>query len=94
MSENSIPISNLNDFIFCPVSIYFHSLDYDTERLSYQATDQINGAASHTASDNATYSTEKSMLQGIAVYSEQYDLYGKIDTFDVKRGVLRERKKK
>ena len=28
MSESPIPISNLNDFIFCPVSIYFHGLDY------------------------------------------------------------------
>ena len=27
MSEQPLSISNLNDFIFCPVSIYFHSLD-------------------------------------------------------------------
>ena len=34
MSENPILISNLNDFIFCPVSIYFHSLEKDADDFS------------------------------------------------------------
>ena len=53
MSENLIPITNLNDFIFCPVSIYFHSLDADSDRLLLQEKRQINGSASHEAVDNA-----------------------------------------
>lgn len=27
MSEQPLAISQLNDFIFCPVSIFFHSLE-------------------------------------------------------------------
>ena len=42
MSEYPISISNLNDFIFCPVLIYFHSIDTDTEKLLYQDEAQIS----------------------------------------------------
>lgn len=94
MSENPISISNLNDFIFCPVSIYFHSLDENTEKLTYQDSYQLDGTAAHEKSDKAAYSTKKSMLQGISVYCEKYNLVGKIDTFDVEKGILTERKKK
>lgn len=61
MSENPIAISNLNDFIFCPVSIYFHSLDYDTEKMTYQNSDQLNDTAVHTTVDSGTYSSKKSI---------------------------------
>ena len=27
------------------MSIYFHSLDYDTEKMTYQNSDQLNGTA-------------------------------------------------
>ena len=93
MSENPIAISYLNDFIFCPVSIYFHQLD-DEENILVQSTDQINGSNAHKNSDLATYSTKKSMLQGIGIYCERYNLCGKIDTFDTETGILTERKKK
>lgn len=93
MSEEPIIISNLNDFIFCPVSIYFHSLD-DGEKLLSQAPCQLNGSDAHKHSDFATYSHKKSVLQGIGVYCEKYNIVGKIDTFDVEKGVLTERKKK
>lgn len=94
MSEQTIQISYLNDFIFCPVSIFFHSLDYETEKLTYQSSCQINGTAAHSAVDEARYSDEKNILQGITVYSEKYNLFGKIDVFNVKTGQLKERKKK
>lgn len=54
---------------------------------------QINGTHSHVNSDAAAYSTKKSMLQGISVYSQKYNLCGKIDTFDTDTGILTERKK-
>lgn len=92
MSENPIAISSLNDFIFCPVSIYFHTLETE-ENILFQDTAQINGTHSHKNSDNAAYSTQKSMLQGTAVYSAEYNLCGKIDVFDTENGVLTERKK-
>ena len=89
-----IVISNLNDFVFCPVSIYFHSLDSDTDKMMYQDTPQINGTAAHEKSDTGAYSTRRSMLQGIPIYCEKYNLTGKIDTFDCEKGILTERKKK
>lgn len=93
MSENPISISALNDFIFCPVSIYFHSLETE-ENILFQGTAQINGTHSHRKSDTAAYSTKKCMLQGISVYSQKYNLCGKIDTLDADTGILTERKKK
>lgn len=88
MSENPISISNINDFIFCPVSIYFHLLDCDTERLTYQNESQLNGTAAHEKSDSGAYSTKKSMLQAVNVYCEKYNITGKIDTFDAASGIL------
>ena len=79
--DDLIPISYLNDFIFCPFSIYFHQLYGSQERLTYQCSDQINGTAAHKTVDSSTYSTRKNILQGISVYSEELRLIGKIDVF-------------
>lgn len=92
--ENPVSISNLNDFIFCPASIYFHALDIETESLMYQDDCQINGSAAHEKSDSGRYSDRKNVLQAISVYCEKYNLLGKIDTFDSDTGILTERKKK
>ena len=80
MSEEPIAISNLNDFIFCPVSIYFHSLE-DGDDILTKDSYQLNGSNAH-------------VLQGIGIYCEKYNLVGKIDVFDTKSGILTERKKK
>lgn len=45
--ENPISITKLNDFVFCPVSIYFHGLYDGVERNLYQGKSQINGTKSH-----------------------------------------------
>ncbi len=92
--DDLIPISYLNDFIFCPVSIYFHQLYGDQERLTYQCSDQINGTAAHKTVDSGTYTTRKNVLQGISVYSERFSLIGKIDIFYHDTGILVERKKR
>lgn len=94
MSEFPISISNLNDFIFCPVSIYFHSIDCDTETLTYQNDSQLNGTAAHTTVDSGTYSGKNSIIQALPVYSSKYNLYGKIDMFNNETHILTERKKK
>lgn len=93
MSEEPILISNLNDFIFCPVSIYFHSLESDEENLLGQDSFQLNGTAAHEKSGSGKYSSRKNVLQGISVYSGKYNLCGKIDVFDADTGILTERKK-
>ena len=93
MTENPIAITLLNDFVFCPASIFFHGLDAGAESLASQCSDQINGSASHAASDSGDYSDRKTVLQAIPVYCEQYGLVGKIDVFDISTGVLTERKR-
>ena len=92
--ESYIKITQLNDFIFCPRSLYFHELYGNTATEYYHSTDQRNGTAAHATITNKQYSTKKSVLQGIDVYSEKYRLQGKIDLFDIEKGLLTERKKK
>lgn len=92
--EETILISYLNDFIFCPVSIYFHKLYGNLNKSIYQSTDQINGTYAHKTIDNHTYSSRKNILQGIDIYIEEFGIQGKIDVFDVESGVLTERKNK
>lgn len=92
--EPYIPISFLNDFIFCPRSIYFHQLYGRSDESIYHTTDQSEGKAAHASVDSKTYTTAKKVLQTIDVYSHHYEIGGKIDTFDTSTGVLTERKKK
>ncbi len=92
--DNAISISTLNDFIFCPASIYFHQLYGQIDTIMYQNEEQINGTYAHEAIDNGRYSSRTNILQGISVYSEKYNIIGKIDIFDYNEGLLIERKKK
>ncbi|MCH7763602.1 MAG: type V CRISPR-associated protein Cas4, partial [Candidatus Marinimicrobia bacterium] len=92
--EAYMPITFLNDFIFCPKSIYFHQLYGRVSKRLYHTTDQTNGIAAHKTIDNKSYTTAKSVLQGLDVFSEKYRIGGKIDTFDIKKALLVERKKK
>ena len=94
MMEEVILISYLNDFIYCPVSIYFHKLYGNLEKKLYQSEYQINGTNAHEAIDNKTYSTKKNILQSIDIYSDTYKIEGKIDTFNIDTGELVERKNK
>jgi CRISPR-associated protein Cas4 len=92
--EAYLQIAFLNDFIFCPLSIYFHQLYGNTSEQLYYDTPQLEGRAAHAAVDEKRYSTHKAVLQGIDVYSECYGLCGKIDVFDAEKQLLTERKKK
>ncbi len=92
--ESYIQISFLNDFIFCPRSIYFHQLHGRQSTYCYQDTPQIEGKAAHKAIDEKRYSTKKTVLQDFEIYSDKYKLCGKIDIFDCESGILTERKKK
>ena len=83
--EETILISYLNDFIFCPVSIYFHKLYGNLDKSLYQEAVKINVTYAHKAIDTHKYSTKKDILQGIDIYSEEFKIQGKIDIFDVKK---------
>ncbi|MBM3436240.1 MAG: type V CRISPR-associated protein Cas4, partial [Bacteroidetes bacterium] len=91
--ETYIPISFLNDFIFCPRSIYFHQLYGGFGKELYQQKPQIAGRAAHTSIDEKAYSTRKNILQGVEIYSERYKICGKVDLFDIDSGKLSERKR-
>ena len=41
--DDLIIISNLNDFIFCPASIYFHKLYGSEDTIMYQSKAQLDG---------------------------------------------------
>lgn len=91
--ETYLKITFLNDFIFCPLSIYYHQLYGGVSDKLYYEEVQLEGKAAHAAVDEHRYSTHKDLLQGMDVFSEKYQLCGKIDTFDVKKKLLTERKK-
>jgi CRISPR-associated exonuclease Cas4 len=90
--ENYMPISYINDFIFCPRSIYNHQLYQNRDELLYQGEKQTEGKAAHEKIDTKTYSVKKNILQNFEVYSSKYQLFGKIDVFDTDKGLLTERK--
>lgn len=90
--EDYIQISKLNDFIFCPYSIYLHSVYENFDSKTYHRTAQTVGKIAHKPVDNQTYTTSARVLQGLEVCSEAYGLAGKIDTFDIESGALVERK--
>ena len=88
--DSLIHITLLNDFIFCPASIYFHMINAETDKLTYQDEYQLNGSAPHEKSDSGKYSDKKDILQAIPVYCDKYGLVGKIDVFDSQYGILTE----
>jgi len=90
--ENYIRLSTLNDFIFCPKSIFYHTLYESYEKKTYQDEVQIAGTIAHESIDTGKYSSRKDVLQGLSVYSEVYKIAGKIDLFFIKEGKLVERK--
>ncbi|AWB68458.1 type V CRISPR-associated protein Cas4 [Saccharobesus litoralis] len=92
--EAYLMISHLNDFIFCPRSIYFHQLYGRMSTKVYHSSVQTKGLNAHKAVDEKRYSTAKHILQGIEVYSQKYGLCGKIDIYDQQKRQLVERKKK
>ena len=91
--EDLILISNLNDLIFCPASIYFHGLYGNADKLTYQSAYQINGTKAHENVDSGKYSTRKNIITSLDVYSQEYGVVGKIDIYDKDKKMLIERKK-
>lgn len=89
-----IPISTLNDYIFCPRSIYLHGLYGNFAQQMYHRKPQTVGKIKHENIDKSRYSSAKRYKQGMVVYSEKYQLAGKIDIYDSKEKTLIERKYK
>jgi len=92
--EDYIQISKLNDFIFCPKSIYFHGIYESFTEKTYHDTPQTVGKIKHESIDKGQYSSLKRYFQGISVFSDEYGLCGKIDVYDNEEKKLIERKYK
>lgn len=90
--EQFIQISKINDFIFCPKSIYFHGIYEDFCDDTYKATPQKVGSMAHESIESGKYTTSKNCIQAMPIYSEKYSLVGKIDTYLIKEQKLVERK--
>ena len=60
--DDAIPISYLNDFVFCPASIYFHQLYGSMDTMLFQDTEQINGTFVHEAIEEIRYSSKRDIL--------------------------------
>ncbi|PKP01584.1 MAG: type V CRISPR-associated protein Cas4 [Bacteroidetes bacterium HGW-Bacteroidetes-6] len=92
--DDYILISTLNDFIFCPYSIYLHNVYAGGDEGLYQATPQAKGKAAHKPIDEKNYSSRKDEITGLPVFSDEFGLSGKIDLYKSNEKLLIERKYK
>ena len=92
MEEDYIAISNLNDFVFCPYSIYLHNVYENTDESLYHAIPQTRGCIAHATVDLKKCSTREDEFLNLPIYSEKYRLMGKIDIYKSKEKYLIERK--
>lgn len=90
--EPYIQISKINDFLYCPMSLYLHGMYEGFSQKTYHEKPQVVGKLRHEAIDENTYSTAKRFIVGLEVYSQKYEIMGKIDMYDTKTKTLIERK--
>ena len=90
--DTLIPISYLNDFTFCPYSIYLHNIYKNTDEDLYYSTALVNGQLAHTTIDEKKASNRKDELQSLPVISLKLGIMGKIDVYRTEEKLLIERK--
>lgn len=91
--ESYLMITQINDFIFCPRSIYYSGIFRNSVSTDiYHHTPQMIGCAAHETVDNNTYSSRKDIITGLTVFSSRYNLLGRIDILDLSAKLLTERK--
>lgn len=92
--ESYIQISKINDFLYCPASLYLHGMYDNFSEKTFHQKPQVVGKINHKAIDENKYSTDTRFLVGTDVYSQKYGIMGKIDIYDSKTKALIERKTK
>lgn len=95
--ETFLPITYLNDFVFCPYSIYLHQVFDNNHEEVYSSSPQQYGKSAHSEIDSfekrkESIKAESKILKGIYVISNKLGVYGKIDTLFVNRKKLVESK--
>lgn len=89
--DKYIPISALNDYIFCPYSIYLHSVYMETDEDMFKATPQLSGSSAHNATNGKRHLLVE-MILSLPVYSEELGVAGIIDIYKGDQLLLIERK--
>lgn len=87
-----INISELNDFIFCPYSIYIHHVYSGMDKGLYQDAPQIVGTQAHESIDFKRYSNSKGLILSLPISSDELGVMGRIDMYRPDSGRLIERK--
>lgn len=87
-----IPLSELNDFIFCPYSIYLRNVYMNIDEDLFKASPQTRGSIAHQGVDKKNGSTSKNNIMSLSVYSDELGISGKIDVYKQDRSLLVERK--
>lgn len=93
--ETLLQITYLNDFVFCPYSIYLHQVFDSSHEQIYTALPQHNGKLLHDKNikqDKNSSNTNVSVLKEIYVVSNNLGVYGKIDTLYIEEKKLVESK--
>ena len=90
--DDYIAISTLNDFVFCPYSIYLHNVYMAADEDLFHAAPQVQGRASHQVIDEKNYSTRRDEVAGLSVFSIELGIAGKIDIYKGSEKSLTERK--
>lgn len=90
--DEYISLSTLNDFIFCPYSIYLHNVYMGGDEELVHATPQTKGKVAHEAIDEKKYSSRVNDITSLPVFCDELGLIGKIDLFKVAEKLLIERK--
>lgn len=88
-----LKITQLNDFIFCPYSIYLHNVYEALNDKQFHEVPQIKGRQAHETVDNGSYSTKAHIITGMMIHSEKYGLIGRIDQYFANQHKLVERKR-
>ena len=84
-----IPISSLNDFLFCPYSIYLHQVYHGTEEETVKAIPQLSGTVAH---ERIAAISSGTAVRNMPVASEELGIFGVIDEYITEKGELREYK--
>lgn len=89
--DDYISLSMLNDYIFCPYSIYLHNVYANTDEEVYHAYPQILGKQAHLSIDKKI-PERKGIITSLPVLSNEFRIQGIIDEFRVHDKLLIERK--
>lgn len=87
--EHFLPVTILNDFIFCPYSIYLHQIYDLNKEETYHSGFQSKGKRLHDFIEN---NTDDKSWKNAYVSSAKLGIYGKIDDYDASEKELIEYK--